>query len=245
MVYDDFETFVVSQDLPCGIGTAVGQHSWFVYGLEHAAHRRSGRPRAAHKSRQHADPHPTPGGYRRALQRILDVLTPKCAAGQPLRLVTDDHPAYRSALRRSLHRRRVDHRVFANPKKRPSPEARRRDREMFPVDQLHMLLRHSLAHHRRETIAFGRRLNALLERGFLAAVWRNWVKGRSERKPDPSTPAMRLGLARHPWSWSRVFAQRLFPWREHVPSPWMSIYRRELITPEIGINCRHARLRAF
>ena len=116
---------------------------------------------------------------------------------------------------------------------------------MFAVDLLHSLMRHSLAHHRRETIAFCRRLNALLERGFLMAVWRNWVKGRSERKNDRTTPAMRLGLAHEPWDWSRVLVKRLFPWRLRVPAPWMTIYQRELITPEIGANTRHTLKGAF
>ncbi len=110
---------------------------------------------------------------------------------------------------------------------------------MFAVDLLHKIMRHTLSHHRRETIAFGRRLNALLERGFLMAAWRNFVKARTERRPDPTTPAMRLGLAAEPWSWSRVLAQRLFPWRVTVPEPWQAIYRRELITSVIGKNRRH------
>ena len=69
---------------------------------------------------------------------------------------------------------------------------------MFPCDSWHALLRHTCAHHRRETIAFGRRLNALVERLYLTTVWRNFLKGRSERKPDRSTPAMKLGLTRGP-----------------------------------------------
>ena len=245
VVYDDFETFFFSQDLPCGLATPVGQDSSFVYGLDYALHRRSGRPRPARKRRRHPDPHPESGGYRRAFQRTLDLLLATHRDPRPLDLVTDDHPAYRSALRAHPARHRVKHHVFANPKKRPSEEARRRDRAMFAVDLLHMLMRHSLAHHRRETIAFCRRLNALLERGFLMAVWRNWVKGRSERKNDRTTPAMRLGLAHEPWDWSRVLVKRLFPWRIRVPAPWMTIYHRGLVTPEIGANTRHALKRAF
>ena len=72
---------------------------------------------------------------------------------------------------------------------------------MFPVDLLHALLRHSLAAHKRETIAFGRRLNAIVERLFLTAIWRNFVKGVSERKNDPTTPELPSN-ARH----RRVFA---------------------------------------
>jgi hypothetical protein len=116
---------------------------------------------------------------------------------------------------------------------------------MFPMDLLHGLVRHSSAHHRRETIAFGRRLNALLERFFLLAAWRNFVKGRSERKPDRSTPAMSLGLAQAPWSWARVLARRLFPSLEAVPQAWMKAYRREWITPAVGPNTSHQLKNAF
>ena len=245
VVYDDFETFFLSQDLPCGLATPVGQHSSFVYGLDAAPHRRSGRPRPARKRRRHAEPDPEPAGYQRAFQRTLDLLTKIHRGTSLLDIVTDDQPAYRAGLRVHPARHRVRHHVFANPKQRPGPQARRRDRAMFAVDLLHMLLRHSMAHHRRETIAFARRLNALLERGFLMAVWRNWVKGLSERKNDRTTPAMRVGLARKPWDWSRVLAKRLFPWRLPVPPHWMTIYRRKLITPEIGTNTRHALTRAF
>ncbi|MBI3451183.1 MAG: hypothetical protein HY049_20000, partial [Acidobacteria bacterium] len=34
IVYDDFESFVHSQDRPVGFGTAVGKSSWFVYSLD-------------------------------------------------------------------------------------------------------------------------------------------------------------------------------------------------------------------
>jgi len=245
IAYDDFETFYLSQDLPCGLGTAVGQRSWFVYGIEHAPHRR-GRPRAARKKQpRHPKPRAQPGSYRRAFRRMLDLLVEKHRGPRPLVLITDDHPAYRSGLRGHPARARIEHRVYPNPKKRPSTEALRRDHAMFAVDLLHSLLRHSQAEQRRETIAFGRRLNALLERGFLAAVWRNWIKGRSERRRDPTTPAMCLGLAREPWNWSRVLARRLFPWKVRVPEPWMEVYRRQLITPEIGHNTRHALKQAF
>jgi hypothetical protein len=109
---------------------------------------------------------------------------------------------------------------------------------MFPNDLWHMILRHSEAHHRRETIAFGRRTNAVVERLYLAAIWRNFVKGVSERKPDPTTPAMRLGVASEPWSWARVLARRLFPARIRVPESWLEVYRREWATPGAP-NTRH------
>jgi hypothetical protein len=91
---------------------------------------------------------------------------------------------------------------------------------MAPVDQLHQLLRHTCAEHKRETIAFGRKAASILGRLFLTTVWKNLVKGRSERRPDRPTPAMALGLATAPWSWRRVLATRLFPDRESLPESW-------------------------
>ena len=116
---------------------------------------------------------------------------------------------------------------------------------MFPVDVFHGLLRHSLAAHRRETIAFGRRLNAIIERLFVAAIWRNFVKGVSERKPDPTTPAMRLGLTDRPWKWERVLSHRLFPDREKLDGTWRDLYRRDWITTELPSNARHRKVFAY
>jgi hypothetical protein len=116
---------------------------------------------------------------------------------------------------------------------------------MFASDLLHSLIRHSCAHHRRETIAFGRRLNALLERAALLAVWRNFVKRRSERRRGVATPAMVLGLAREAWSWHRALARRLFPSRIRVPEPWMKTYRREWVVPGLGATRPHLLTRAF
>jgi hypothetical protein len=78
-----------------------------------------------------------------------------------------------------------------------------------------------------------------MERLFLAAVWRNFIKGRSERRRDPTTPAMRLGLVDRPWSWQEVLARRLFPSRERLDGVWRELYRRDWSTPELPGNRRH------
>jgi hypothetical protein len=181
---------------------------------------------------------------------MLALLVPRSAPNRPLHLLTDAHPGYRSAVARYRPRHHVRHHVFPNPPRRRkgiprSPQARRRDAALFPVDVLHALLRHSLAHHRRETIAFGRRLNAVLERGFLTMVWRNFIKARSERRPTEGTPAMYLGATPVPWSWRQVLARRLFPQQLRVPAEWLRIYRRELTTPDVGRNTRHACVNAY
>ena len=87
---------------------------------------------------------------------------------------------------------------------------------MFAVDLLHKLLRHCQAHHRRETIAFGRRTDHVVGRAALLAVWRNFIKLLTERRPSTETPAMRIGLTERRWSWTDVLAERLFERRVAV-----------------------------
>jgi len=248
LVADHFETFGGSQDFPFGVATVVGGRSHFLYSLDPAPHRRTGHRSPFQETRlRRVAPQDPKGGYAASLSRALMAVFSLVDPPSPLRLVTDGHESYPRALARL--RRPIHHEVHPNPERGPkgaprSPEARRRDVAMFPSDLLHMLLRHSLAHHRRETIAFGRRLNALMERLYLFAIWRNFVKGVSERRNRAETPAMILGLAREPWSWARVLARRLFPDRLPVPRSWIEIYRREWITPG-GPNARHALSRAF
>lgn len=252
VVYDHLETFEFSQNLPAGIGTPVGHGSWFGFDLEPAPHHRTGRMSKVQRRRMQRlykkigrPPRDAiPRSFRCFLDRMLELFP------DGFELYTDDHPAYARELRRHPMRGKVRHRVFPNPKRGPkgsprSPEAVQRDRAMFPVDLLHLIFRHMCAHHKRETIAFGRRINALLERGHLTMLWRNWIKGRSERKPDPETPAMVLGLTKRPLTWHEVFGRRLFPSRIRVPEGWMKVYRREWITKAIGINRPHALLNAF
>jgi hypothetical protein len=250
VVIDHFGTFELTQDLPFSVGTAVGHRSWFVYVLDPAVHARSGRvtatqrKRLSRRRRRHRE-----GGFTGSFARLLDVLS-KLAPEEGLHLHTDAHESYRHAFRRHPARASFRHLAVPNPVRGPkgSPpneDARVRDALMFASDTLHRLVRHTAKHHTRETIAFPRRLNAALERGFIHAVWRDFVKGRSERQPDRRTPAMLLGLAEGPWTWTRVLGRRLFP--THIPlhPSWARLYRRDWPTPELNAHARHALVQAF
>jgi transposase-like protein len=243
--FDHLESFEFTQDYPFGIGTPVGRESWFVYGFDPAPHGRGGRLSPAQQKRlRKRPPRDRRGGYIGSTDRVLDLLVGLLPEGEQLHLASDDKPQYRQAARRHPASSRIVLAQFSNPPPAPkgekrSPEGRARDRALYPVDELHALIRHSAAHHRRETIAFGRRLNALMERMAGLVVWRNFVKGRSERKPDRTTPAMRLGLADGPWSGRRIFSRRFFPSREHLPPIWRVLYQRDWTTPVLPSNTRH------
>jgi hypothetical protein len=152
------------------------------------------------------------------------------SASDRLSLRIDGRMDYKAAVLPRAIQRRVRLGVYPNPKRgsKGSPrsaEAIARDWAMFPVDQLHQLLRHTCADHKRETLSFGRRLESIIGRAHLIAVWKNFIKARSERKPDRSTPAMRIGLADRRWHWEQILSRRLFPMRSSASTAAIERYR--------------------
>ena len=243
IVHDHFEAFIGRQDRALGIGTAVGSQSWFVYDVDPAPHRGSGRrpdrkplgDAPARVSRPHV----------RSIRRTFQGLIPHLSPGRPLVVNVDGRLDYRAAAQASDLRSPVDLRVFPNPKRGPkgtprSREAIERDRAMFPVDQLHQLLRHSCSDHKRETIAFGRRLESIMGRAHLVTAWKNFIKSRSERHRDRTTPAMRLGLTRTRWRWEQLLSRRLFPGREGVSDSALALYRKGWTRSLPALALKHA-----
>lgn len=252
---DHFETFEGSQDYPFGVATVVGANSWYLYALDPAPHPRAGVPSRAKRRKRLRRPGITPvrcehGRYVGSVGRVLSSISPLVPKGRRLELRTDGHPHYSRAIRQHRINPIVDHRPSPGPKRRGGDaenreRARTRNQMLFPVDLVHKLFRHSMAHHRRETIAFSRRINAAMERFALAAVWRNFVKRKTERRPCSTSPAMEVGLADELWGWDRVLARRIFPSRQRLPEPWAALYRREWTTPLLGSNERHRLKRNF
>jgi hypothetical protein len=91
-----------------------------------------------------------------------------------------------------------------------SKEPRTTANPLFPVNLADLLLRHSSSNHKRETIAFSKRRQGALYRVAIWAVWRNYIKDRSEnRRVGP--PAEALGLIRGAMTVGEVLAERCFP----------------------------------
>ena len=152
------------------------------------------------------------------------------AAG--LALHSDDHPAYRrglSDLRRVRPGLRVTHRITS------STERRTTSNPLFPVNLADLLLRHSGANHRRETIAFSKRRQCAIERLAIFSVWRNWIKRRREKEAG-WTAAQEAGLADRPLRWAQVLRKRRFPRGHLLPGPWRDYYWRKVKTAALGEN---------
>jgi transposase-like protein len=239
IVHDHFESFVSRQDRALAIGTAVGARSWFVYDIDPAPHRGSGR-RPDRKPDAQAKAMPN-DSYVRSISRTISGLIARVS--EALVLKVDGRLDYPEAVRRSGLASRLELEIYPNPKRGPkgsprSPEAIERDVAMFPVDQLHQLLRHTCSDHKRETIAFGRRIESVLGRAHLVAVWKNFIKRRTERLPIDTTPAMALGLTDVGWSWERVLTRRLFANRERLSEIAKQLYAKRftLDLPELTLR---------
>ena len=100
------------------------------------------------------------------------------------------------------------------------------------VNLLDLLIRHSSANHKRETIAFSKRRQCAAYRLAILLVWRNYVKSVSERRRD-ETPAQRLGILGRKLDVSDVLAERLFPTRIRLPDRIGQYYWRRIPTRRI------------
>lgn len=243
LVIDGFETFEYSQYFPFHINMAVGGESWFTYHFNDSPLRRKGRMtptqrrRRSEMERLYGRPDP------KAVESSTVALLEHLLSDSKLELHTDDHPAYRRALRRLRCSGRgippIDHRIT------PSTVRRTCSNPLFPINLADLLLRHGSANHRRETIAFSKRRQAAMERVAAFTVWRNCVKKRRENGPLEST-AMRLGLVDRLLSWRNILRRRLFPRHANLPESWSTYYWRKLKTAILGHRqVRHERRYAF
>lgn len=220
LAVDGFESFEHSQYTPVHFHTAVGTRSHFFYAFTDSELRRKGRMTERQKARRSELEarlgRPDPRSIERDMAELLALVVPP--GPHPIRLRSDDHPAYRRALRR-LPDRHFAHEVTS------SRAARTRANPLFAVNLLDLLIRHGSANHKRETIAFSKRRQSAAERLAVLLVWRNYLKPVSERRRDGS-PAQRLGLVEGMLTLADVLARRLFPSRIRLPPRLERYYRR-------------------
>ena len=153
---------------------------------------------------------PDPQATQKRVEELLRRVVPP---GGVVELRSDEHQAYPRAMKRLRDRRFIHRRTS-------SKEARTTSNPLFPVNLADMLLRHSSANHKRETIAFSKRRQSALYRAAIWTVWRNYMKDRSEnRRVGP--PAKALGLIERALTLGQVLDRRLFPEQSKL-SVWES-----------------------
>ena len=230
---DGFETFEWSQYFPFHHNVAVDVDSgYFLYHTDSPL-RRKGRMRPRQKVRRAQLEQEFGRAPSRAVEDgVRDLFIPIT----PNVIRSDDHRAYPRALAALGHR--VIHKI--------TPSTRRRDQRnpLWEVNLLDMMIRHSTAAHKRETIAWAKRRQASIEKLTIFQVWRNYMKKRWE-KSTPDTPAMILGLAERPWRPRDLLKERLFFHKIELSPRWERYYRREVRTVALPVNRTHRLRYAF
>lgn len=232
VVIDGFVTFEHSQYWPFHHHLALEPHSDFIVYFTDSEVRRSGTMTPAQKRKRErleaALGRPDPGAVAKDVAHLLEVV-----AGEQRNLVviSDDHHAYRRAIK-SLDCV-VTHLVTSSRARRDAGNP------LFPVNLADMLLRHSSANHRRETIAWSKRRQASAERLAVFLVWRNYLKGRREKVRGSPTPAQARGMLDHRLSVGELLAKRLFIDRIGLPGRWTKYYWKRIVTRALPSERRH------
>jgi hypothetical protein len=235
IVIDGFESFAYSQYHPLHVNLAVGAESHFVYAFTESELRRKGRMTPAQKTirdrEELAFGRADPRAIEKGVVKLLELVAPE---GSHLTIRSDEHPAYPRALAR------LPGRSFTHART-SSKRARVPSNPLFAVNRQDMMLRHTGANHRRETIAFSKLRMGVIERVALQLVFMNYLKSFSEKRQD-ETPAQRLGRVDHKVTLREVLRERLFPGRIPLPEVWQAYYDREVPTRRIP-NATRQRLR--
>jgi hypothetical protein len=165
---------------------------------------------------------------------VRELLEPVLAPGLMIR--SDNHRAYPRAI--AAHDIPVRHDVTS------SKQRRDQHNPLWEINVLDLVIRHSTAAHKRETIAWAKRRQASIEKLTILQVWRNYIKRRRE-KGSRVTPAMELGLTSRPWRLGDLFRQRLFFDKTGLSPRWRCYYRRGVETRALPVNRTHDLQYAF
>jgi transposase-like protein len=235
LALDTFVTFEYSQYHPTGFHVLAGRDSHYFHGFTDSELRRSGSMTARQKRRraqlEARHGRPDPRSTEREVSALLGIVVPE--PGARLVLHTDEHQDYPRALRRLTHLQ-VEHHTIS------SRAARTTRNPLFAINLIDLLIRHSVANHRRETIAFAKRRQGAADRLWVMLAWRNYVKSFSERKRGAS-PAMRAGVCQRRWKVPELLGERLFPSRVRLPERWAKYYWRLVRTRMIPRGVAHTR----
>jgi hypothetical protein len=234
---DGFESFEWSQYFPFHHNVAVDVASgYFLYHTDSPL-RRKGRMTAHQKTRRSALEARLGRPPSNAIEvGVRDLLTTLLSNRTAVTVRSDEHPAYPRAM--AALSSELSHRVTS------SKERRDERNPLWEINLLDLMIRHSTAAHKRETIAWAKRRQASIEKLAIFQVWRNYIKRRRE-KGDRGTPAMCLRLAIRPWRVRDLLAGRVFYEKVSLSQRWQDYYRRHVATRALPVNRTHELTYAF
>ena len=231
-VIDGFESFEFSQYFPLHVNIAVDAETHFVHAFTDAPLRRKGRITAKQKKKrkrlEEEYGRPDPKAIEKSVAELVRLFAP---VGSAVAIHSDEHPAYPRAFRRVAG-------VEIAHETTNSKVARTAGNPLFPVNRVDLWTRHNGANHKRETLAYSKRRQAVMERFAILTVWLNYMKSFSEKKRDRS-PGERVGVIGAKLDVPQLFQRRLFPCQIRLPAVWQTYYDRWVETVCIPNGTRH------
>ncbi|MFN0009045.1 MAG: hypothetical protein ACKVXR_14175 [Planctomycetota bacterium] len=206
---DELETFEHSRRLaPVTMPVLIERKSYFVVDLETAALPCRGglsekdRERKRERENEHGARR---SGSREAVRKCFETLAENHSSAGPVHVQTDKKSTYGTILAqrfgtRLTHERHssIAKRNYANP--------------LFPINHTLAMMRDSISRLVRRTWAASKLRARLARHAWIWLVWRNYVRGITNRKPR-RTPAMVLGVEAKRWRPSQICAWRVLPLR--------------------------------
>jgi hypothetical protein len=177
---------------------------------------------------------PDPKSIEKDMRELLEVVL---GDNDEAVVYSDDHPAYRRSIK-SL-KTMVDHRIT------PGKNHRDRNNSLWEINLLDLLIRHSSANHKRETIAWSKRRQSSAYRLAILLIWKNYIKGRREKLRGSPTPAMARGMLDQPLGLREILNVRLFRNRCNLTPRWSEYYEMKVETRAIKRPRRHDLKYAF
>lgn len=238
VVVDGFESFEFSQYYPFHHHLAVEKDTDFLIYFTDSELRRKGRMTPTQKQRRERLEAQYGRPDRAAIRKDMTHLLETVLRSRPRATVhSDDHRSYPPAVKAVPCQ--VDHRVTS------SRDPRTSHNPLWEVNLLDLLIRHSGANHKRETIAWSKRRQASAERLAIFLVWRNYIKRRREKQRQSPTPAMARGMTHRALTVSDVLERRIF--RSHItlPTRWAQYYQRTVTTRVLPRQREHNLTYAF
>jgi hypothetical protein len=200
VVYDGLECFARSQFEPNNINQAIGKDSLFIFDFSFCPLNRKGKMSDRQK-RIRDFQYETIGKYptnaiRTSTSEIFRRIYEKRQnKNQPIILYSDQHYQYRRALKYDLKDCKFHHVTVS------SKDYRNYKNILFPVNFADMLIRHHVAAFKRETIAFAKTHERMIQKFALYMCWKNFLrpqfvkKQKRNKKSNQQSPAMAIGIA--------------------------------------------------
>ena len=231
-VVDGFESFEYSQYQPFHHNLAADPTSHFFIYFNDSPLRRKGRMTDSQKKRreelEETLGRPDPKAIEKDMKELLEFVHKGKSRAT---VFSDDHPAYKRSIKGLPLE--IIHLVT------PGKEHRDQHNRLYAVNLLDLLIRHSSANHKRETIAYSKRRQGSAERLVIFLVWRNYMKGISEKQRGSPTPAMLRGMVDRALQIPEILSLRIFRTLMELPDRWAQYYDRAVETPALGKQRRH------